>query len=640
MLEFDTNPEDSSKISQYPEKIESSRQKLANQFYIAALTENLAKEQEKKSRPTLSYEIDKGTAIGPLQFELIEFRAARTKGTNATFLYEIRPKKGKNLFYGDLNDKKENQVSIHQYLKKDETTHEAETTSKIIKLHPPHSLTLEVKAKERLESTPTFYLKKETKFRDSTSKALKNILQEPNRFWPPAQLPELQIEPVDDEKQFTQAISPDDPSFLEAFRMCTTNNQFCGVKGPPGTGKTTLLATVALYLAYKEKKVIIISNSNSAVENAIRKIKENQEKIKLDFNPIIAKKTSDDKNCPQDLQLYGIKFFEDWNAVKNNIHPIMGSTMMSSHSISKLETKFDYLLYDEASQSMAYNIASIAEHFKNIVLFGDEKQLEPIILAEQADLLDSGKSAMGFLEARYPDRTKTLLHNHRSNQPCVNYTQQVYYPEDNIIAVTNKTACLVTRNEKQLPKVTIQSKEYLIPTSGNHFINVESNHNKKRNIQEVQACCEIIKTLLKLDYQLNGEKKAYPIKAEDIAVLTPHKQQAQQIISALVDQNILTTQEIEDELTCGTVHRLQGTGKPVVIYSMTASNLTYVENNPEFLFNPRLANVASSRAICACYILGSLNTLQNAEPNHLQGITLKENVLENLEKIILNPIQA
>jgi superfamily I DNA and/or RNA helicase len=112
---------------------------------------------------------------------------------------------------------------------------------------------------------------------------------------------------------------------------------------------------------------------------------------------------------------------------------------------------------------------------------------------------------------------------------------------------------------------------------------------------------------------------------EDIAVLCPHRHQAQQIELA-ADQ--FATKD--GKLLCGTVHKLQGQGKTAVIYSMTASNVHFIEDTAEFLYDSHLINVATSRSIAVCYILGNLDSLEKAQPSTLKGLELKERLREAL----------
>ena len=55
----------------------------------------------------------------------------------------------------------------------------------------------------------------------------------------------------------------------------------------------------------------------------------------------------------------------------------------------------------------------------------------------------------------------------------------------------------------------------------------------------------------------------------------------------------------------GTVDKFQGQEAPVVIYSMTTSSAEEAPRGMEFLYSPNRLNVATSRARCACVLVGS-----------------------------------
>jgi superfamily I DNA and/or RNA helicase len=57
----------------------------------------------------------------------------------------------------------------------------------------------------------------------------------------------------------------------------------------------------------------------------------------------------------------------------------------------------------------------------------------------------------------------------------------------------------------------------------------------------------------------------------------------------------------------GTVDRFQGQEAPVVIYSMTSSSPEDLPRGMEFLFDPHRFNVATSRALAMCVLVGSCN---------------------------------
>ena len=86
---------------------------------------------------------------------------------------------------------------------------------------------------------------------------------------------------------------------------------------------------------------------------------------------------------------------------------------------------------------------------------------------------------------------------------------------------------------------------------------------------------------------------------EDILVIAPYNAQ----VSAL-------TERLPTTIRVGTVDRFQGQEAPVVIYSMTSSSVADAPRGMGFLLDPHRMNVATSRAQCACILVGSPQLVQ------------------------------
>ncbi|TBW57425.1 hypothetical protein EZI54_07135 [Marinobacter halodurans] len=103
-------------------------------------------------------------------------------------------------------------------------------------------------------------------------------------------------------------------------------------------------------------------------------------------------------------------------------------------------------------------------------------------------------------------------------------------------------------------------------------------------------------------------KQQYPGKAvgDIVGIVTPFHQQAQCIRAALATQNIN-----QDEMTVGTVHSLQGAERPVIILSLTYSQLPH--QALFFDLEPQMLNVAVSRAQDALIVFGDMNALHHGD---------------------------
>ena len=85
------------------------------------------------------------------------------------------------------------------------------------------------------------------------------------------------------------------------------------------------------------------------------------------------------------------------------------------------------------------------------------------------------------------------------------------------------------------------------------------------------------------------------IEKKDIIVIAPYNAKVAELVEAIP---ALTGR-------IGTVDRFQGQEAPVVIYSMTSSSPDDAPRGMEFLYNRNRFNVATSRALAMCILVGS-----------------------------------
>jgi uncharacterized protein len=286
----------------------------------------------------------------------------------------------------------------------------------------------------------------------------------------------------------------------------------------------------------------------------------------------------------------------------------------------------DYLIVDEGSQIHAYEIAAIHPLAKTILVFGDKDQLEPIAKAKQPNTLNSAESIISFLENRFPERTQVLLKNHRCNTEITAHTQRHFYPNQKLAAGANASASTLHGEETY---ITVDHQTFLLPQKGICFLPINHKHYVKVCPKEADIIQTLIPKILLWDYQdATGTRKLTP---EDIAILSPHNQQAE-LIKQRIQKYCSTTIDC-----CGTVHKLQGAGKPVVLFSMTISNQNSLKNTDDFFTKPSLWNVATSRARALCIILGSKTALQSAIAKTAAGEKTRLRLLQMLTEIELSP---
>lgn len=73
-----------------------------------------------------------------------------------------------------------------------------------------------------------------------------------------------------------QPVIADDPDQCEAVRKALSVQPFVLIRGPPGTGKTTVIAEIAAQMILQGKKVLVASQSNPAVDNALETLDDDK----------------------------------------------------------------------------------------------------------------------------------------------------------------------------------------------------------------------------------------------------------------------------------------------------------------------------------------------------------------------------
>jgi uncharacterized protein len=119
--------------------------------------------------------------------------------------------------------------------------------------------------------------------------------------------------------------------------------------------------------------------------------------------------------------------------------------------------------------------------------------------------------------------------------------------------------------------------------------------NQSSSPEEVEAVATLVERLF-LDGALwrKSDGSEHPLTLQDILVIAPYNAQVADLLERL-----------PEGARIGTVDRFQGQEAPVVIYSMTTSSPADAPRGMEFLYSLNRFNVATSRARCACIVVGS-----------------------------------
>lgn len=261
--------------------------------------------------------------------------------------------------------------------------------------------------------------------------------------------------------------------------------------------------------------------------------------------------------------------------------PVVFSTNSTAGADILIRERFDLWIQDEATQSTEAASLIPLRHAKRWILIGDQKQLPPTILSEEARRLGMDQSLFDRLIDVAKANKARLAIQYRMNEELMALCNDRYYDGDLRAGQKNAKWCvsdLEHVNEWPIGWNTI-------------FFQVEGNEQSREGgtsyLNEAEADMVV---------QLFKRVTAAGVKVEEIGIITPYLDQVK-LLKRLLGQ---------PKLEINSVDAFQGREKEVIIVSTVRSNK---KGNLGFLIDERRLNVTITRAKRALFIIGNVNTL-------------------------------
>jgi uncharacterized protein len=240
------------------------------------------------------------------------------------------------------------------------------------------------------------------------------------------------------------------------------------------------------------------------------------------------------------------------------------------------------LFVDEAAQMSLANVLAVSQACRSLVLLGDPQQLEQPMCGSHPEGTDV--SALDHLLAGKPTIDKEeglfLEETWRLNPDVCAFTSELFY-EGRL------------RSRAGLECLTVKSSGPL-SGSGLRFLPVQHEGNQSSSPEEADRVRELVNGILAANSTwINRKGQEQSITLADILVIAPYNAQ------------VFELQERVPGARVGTVDKFQGQEAAIVVYSMTTSSHADAPRGMEFLYNLNRLNVATSRAMCVCVLVGS-----------------------------------
>lgn len=392
---------------------------------------------------------------------------------------------------------------------------------------------------------------------------------------------------------------PDDLDYMNAVVAAieAMDNTCLCIQGPPGAGKTYTAKHVIEALVNDGKRVGIMSNSHAAIMNLLKALPEllpNAGLVKVGGYDSL----KEFREHYPDFDYPNLDFRNGMSFTKKKPYEnydVVGATVYGFAKQVAYDSPLDYLFVDEASQVALANLIAVSGAAKNIILMGDQMQLEQPIQGSHPD--DASKSALEFMlqdHSVIPEDQGIFLERTYRMHPAV------CQPLSEVVYEGRLKADSLNINQT----IQIPNPELVSMSNGIMPIKVQHEGNTQSSEEEVAIIKRLIAEL-KTGLYTDKTSKKHRISDADILVVAPYNMQVN-----------LLKENLSDTIKVGTIDKFQGQEAPVVIISMAVSDVEESSRGLDFVFDINRLNVAMSRAK-ALAIIVSNEGLEHCSVNSL-----------------------
>ena len=401
------------------------------------------------------------------------------------------------------------------------------------------------------------------------------------------------------------------------------------VHGPPGTGKTTVIAELTARLVARGQRVLLAACTNSAVDTMLARVVDagvvdvlrirsmhgaSPELVaaleRAGRNPALHF-TSDLQRETPSLARLGQRLAD--TAVfaatatacaqaepLDALRTVLAASTSTTVDAGQTEPLFDVAIVDEASQLTEPLTLAPLGLARRFVLVGDDKQLPPVVRATDALTAQLGALPVALSEAGIGGLDRSLFERLRPHVPHVLLREQYrmnegvqqfpnrYYYDGALIAADGVGDRQLAVGD--LSALDEEMQRRLDPTKPSVWVDVGGEDEGRMHRGEAD---EIVRTVAALMLQLDAAGAA---KADSVGVVAPFRAQCHAVRAGL-DRALPPT--LAKLVEVATVERFQGREKDAMLVSLVCREWN------EFVMEPRRLNVSLTRARTKVIVFGA-----------------------------------
>ncbi|MSQ27618.1 MAG: TM0106 family RecB-like putative nuclease [Dehalococcoidia bacterium] len=360
--------------------------------------------------------------------------------------------------------------------------------------------------------------------------------------------------------------------------LLALDRSYLAVRGPPGSGKSSVGARMIVDLVAAGKRVGVTANSHKVIGELLEKAARAAEQQGVALR--IGQRTNGDEPACRDAVLLPTNDAA-LAALSDGSSRVVGGTAWL-WARPEMAGSVDVLFIDEAGQMSLADALAASLCATNLVLLGDPQQLDQPL--QGAHPPGSERSALAHVlngERVIPSELGLFLDGTWRLHPSISaYTSEVFY-EGRLHSHPGRDALDLTG-------------AHPLSGTGMRFIPVLHEGHSNDSPEEAAAIAALIRRLLASNPTwTDAEGTVRPLTQAGVLLITPYNAQ----VTAL-------RRELSD-LRIGTVDKFQGQEAPIAVYSMATSSPEEAPRGLEFLYSLNRLNVATSRAQCLAVVVAS-----------------------------------